>query len=78
MQVERYCQWDGGTGRRTGDFLRIGGVEFDLRAVVQLEYERAKRDHPHNPAFHMRPMFYTGSPHGAEITALGSKASAQA
>lgn len=56
---------------RSGDYLRVGGVELGPTNIASgLEYERAKVLHPENPAFHMRGMFFTGSPHGQEILDL--------
>ncbi len=69
MLVER-CSIPGEFGP-SGDFLRVDGIELgETRASGDLEFQRAKERHPDNPAFHMRPMFYTGSPYGAEILAL--------
>lgn len=70
LVVSRWCKWDPSMESMTGDFLCVGGVELDLRVVVAIEYEYAKAEHPENPAFNMRPMFYTGSPYGAEILKL--------
>lgn len=67
--VERYAV-AGIAGRPSGDFLRVGGVDLGSRKAADLEYARAKADHPENPAFYMRPMFYSGSPYGREILAL--------
>lgn len=70
MEVERYGVWSESTKTVSGDYLRVGGVDLDLRHIVDLEYARAAREHPENPGFHMRPMFYTGSPYGEEIMKL--------
>ena len=40
--------------------IRLG----DVRDLVDAEYDRA------GSAFHLRPMWYTGSPFGAEIVKL--------
>lgn len=54
----------------SGDCLTVDGVALDLRDMCRREHERAKRLHPDNPAFNMRPMFWTGSPYADEILAL--------
>lgn len=69
--VSRYSKTDPITGMPSGDHLRVG--KHDLCAfsdIVNAEHERAKAECPRNPAFNMRPMFYTGSPFGAEILQL--------
>ena len=72
--VSRYSLKDPLTGGMKGDFLRVGDRELgDVRIAGNLEYLRAKREHPSNPAFHMRPMFFTGSPYGKEILELFDK-----
>ena len=69
--VERYGIWNDSTQSVSGDYLRVNGIELgDVRASADLEYKRCQREHPDNPAFHMRPMFYTGSPYAKEILAL--------
>jgi hypothetical protein len=69
--VSRYAILDPLTGDMGGDFLRVGDRELgDVRIAGDLEYLRAKRDNPSNPAFHMRRMFFTGSPYGKEILEL--------
>lgn len=69
--VSRYALKDPLTGDMGGDFLRVGDRELgDVRIAADLEYLRAKRDHPSNPAFNMRRMFFTGSPYGKEILEL--------
>lgn len=71
MIVERYCTFDPVSGCPSGDYLRVGGVDLGcFRDLIEAEYQRAKRDHPENPAFHMRPMFASGSGFGREIMAL--------
>jgi len=70
LKVIRYCMIDPVTGGPTGDYLRVGNTEVNLREAVNLEYQRARRAHPENPAFNMRPMFHTGSRYGREILAL--------
>ncbi len=69
MLVERYST--PGEFGPSGDFLRVDGTELgETRASADLEFKRAQERHPDNPAFHMRQMFYTGSPYGAAILAL--------
>lgn len=58
--------------RTDTEHLRVRGKWFDARACVDLEYERAKAEHPDNPAFWMRPMFCTGSGYADAILALGA------
>jgi hypothetical protein len=59
---------------RAGDYLRVGDVSLgDFRDLVDAEYASAKAKHPENPAFHMRRMFYTGSPYGKEILKLAKQ-----
>ena len=70
MRVIRWCIFDPITKQCAGDFLSVDGVQYDLRKAGDLEYQRAKRDHPQNPAFFMRPMFRTGSPYADEIIAI--------
>lgn len=73
--VTRYSIVDPVTGTPSGDFLRVGDCDFGAFShLVAAEYARAKKSHPENPAFHMRPMFYTGSPFGAEILQLAQEA----
>lgn len=68
MQVERYCKYLSEMRPRSGDYLRVGGVDLgEFRDLVDAEYKRA------GSAFAMRPMFYTGSPYGAEILDLASQ-----
>lgn len=65
MQVERYGIWNETMQSVSGDMLRVGGVNLgDFRDLVDAEYKRA------GCAFNMRPMFYTGSPFGAQIMEL--------
>ena len=72
--VLRYSIIDPLTGNMGGDYLSVGDRELgDVRIAAELEYLRAKRDHPSNPAFNMRPMFFTGSPYGKEILELFDK-----
>lgn len=69
--VTRYSKWLSDFRPWSGDYLRVGNTDLgEFQDIVEAEYQRAKADHPANPAFHMRPMFYTGSPFGAEILAL--------
>lgn len=69
--VSRYGKTDPITGLPSGDYLRVGNHDLgEFGDILDAEYERAKVVHPSNPAFHMRPMFYTGSPFGAEILEL--------
>lgn len=70
-KVERYCQFCPVTRGPSGDFLRVGPIDLGgIRDIVEAEYRRAAEERPDNPAFAMRPMFFTGSPFGAEILAL--------
>ena len=69
-RVVRYAIINPVTGRPSGDYLSVDGVDLDARHVSKLEFERAKRLHPENPAYHMRGMFYTGSPYADEINEL--------
>jgi hypothetical protein len=60
--------------RTCNDCLQVGGVNVgSLVALAHAEYKRAQQEHPENPAFHMRRMFYTGSPYGAEILQLAKE-----
>jgi hypothetical protein len=69
--VSRYGIADPLTRSVGGDYLRVGDRELgDVRIAGKLEYLRAKRDNPSNPAFHKRGMFFTGSPYGKEILEL--------
>lgn len=69
--VARYAMIDPLTGRPGGDYLRVGSRELgSVKSIADLEYLRAEKDHPENPAFHMRRMFYTGSPFGEDILKL--------
>jgi hypothetical protein len=71
LTVSRRGRFNPITNSVDGDFLAVGGVLLgDCRDIASLEYNRAKAAHPENPAFYMRPMFYTGSPFGAEILFL--------
>lgn len=71
MIVERYSILDPVTKQPSGDFLRVDGVDLgSFRDLVDAEIRRAKLEYPENPAFYMRPMWFTGSPFGAEIMEL--------
>ena len=71
LSVVRYAKWDKLQNRPSGDYLCVGTFELGHVSVAgNLEFERAKRVNPRNPAGAKRPMFYTGSPYGAEILAL--------
>ncbi len=68
LQVSRYGIIDPVTKRPSGDFLRVGDRDLGpFRDIVDVEYARA------GSAYAMRPMFYTGSPFGAEILALADQ-----
>ena len=49
--------------RPSGDFLSIGGKYVGKTRDVMnaTEWHRVLREHPDNPAFHMRPIFRTGA-----------------
>jgi hypothetical protein len=71
--VSRYCTIDPVTNQPSGDFLRVGRIDFgEFRDLVDAEFQRA------GSAFHMRPMWFTGSPFGAEILALAAQARGRA
>jgi hypothetical protein len=61
--VERFALRDPVTKRPSGDFIAIGGVYVGpVRDVADAtEWARCVREHPDNPAFHMRPIFATGA-----------------
>ena len=66
--VERYSRYLSEFRPRSGDYLKVGDVDLgDFKDLVDWEYNRAKAEHAENPAFNMRPMWYTGSPYGQEI-----------
>jgi hypothetical protein len=68
LKVHRYAKIDTLTGLPSGDFMRVGMRDLgEFRDIVDAEYRRA------GSAFHMRPMFYTGSPFGAEILGLADQ-----
>lgn len=68
LQVSRYCLIDPVTKRPSGDYLRVGDRDLGpFRDLVDAEFKRA------GSAFHMRPLFYTGSPFGAEILELADQ-----
>jgi hypothetical protein len=74
LTVVRYTVWDELTNIPLGDYLRVGDHDLgQFRDIVGAEYARAKVEHPENPAFHMRPMFHTGSGFGAEILDLAKR-----
>ena len=66
------------TKRPSGDYLMVGDRDFgSFRDLVEAEYQRAKAENPANPAFVMRPMWYTGSPFGEEILKLADQVRGQ-
>jgi hypothetical protein len=66
--VTRYSRYISEFRPRAGDYLRVGDVDLgDFRDLVDAEYLRA------GSAAHMRPMFYSGSPFGAEILQLAAQ-----
>ena len=68
LTVSRYCKYISEFRPRSGYYLSVGGVELgEFQDIVQAEYKRA------GTAYDMRPMFYTGSPFGAEILELARK-----
>jgi hypothetical protein len=72
-QVIRYCRIDPLTGLPTGDFLMVGDIDLGpFRDLVDAEFARA------GSAFYMRPMWWTGSPYGAEILDLVEQARGRA
>jgi|GEM_PF-3535057 len=50
--------------------ITVGKLRMCLATLVKFEFARARRLHPENSAFAMRPLFYTGSPFGREILEL--------
>ena len=71
LSVTRYSKPGGMYFSGTGDFISVGGkVLGETFAVAALEKERASKIDPVNVSRHMRPMFYTGSPYGAELLEL--------
>lgn len=71
--VTRYSTRDPVTGLPSGDFIQVGSIDLgSVHALVTAEYQRAKAICPRNPAFAMRPMWFTGSPFGAEILELAN------
>ena len=65
LTVTRYGFWNESTKTVSGDYLRVGGRDLgETRSIARLEIERAATPRD------IRPMFYTGSPYGAEILAL--------
>jgi len=67
LRVSRYCLANPlDPARPSGDFLRVGAVDIGaFRDLVDAEFQRAN-----GRAYDMRPMWYTGSPYGAEILEL--------
>lgn len=75
LYVVRYALWNPTTRSWSGDYIKVGNVDLgEFRDLVDWEFQRAKREHPDNPGFHMRSMWYTGSPYGAEILAIAKEA----
>ena len=71
FHVARYSRLCPITRWWSGDFLQVGETDLGgFRDLIEAEYRRAAEERPDNPAFAMRPMFFTGSPFGAEILAL--------
>lgn len=71
MIVARYCKRLSDARPRAGDLLKVGPFEFgEHRDLVQAEYDRAKAEHPENPAYHMRQLFRSGGADGVEILKL--------
>ena len=70
LRVVRGADFNAVTRRPGAEWFEIDGVRRDLTALRNAEYQRANSLHPDNPAYHMRPMFYTGSPYADELLAL--------
>jgi hypothetical protein len=71
LAVTRYGFWDPVMKAHSGDRLSVGDIDLgEFRDISDAEYRRAAAANAGNPAFHMRPMFFTGSPFGAEILEL--------
>lgn len=64
-RVERFGIWNPTSKTVSGDYLRVDGRSLgEFRDLVDAEFRRA------GSAFHMRPMWYTGSPFADEILEL--------
>jgi hypothetical protein len=69
--VSRYCIYLSDFRPNSGDYLQVGDIDLgEFCYLTEAEYQRAKAEYPENPAFAMRPMWFTGSAYGREILRL--------